>query len=165
MADRHGERDELPGILKEIFGNIRTRFGPDLESVLEDFYRNNNLPEPERVAKTSRGIIATGEDYLFVLDSELLDDGSELRPFLGGDGSMMYSRMMKRYVLKGEIKGKEVRLVADIIEKHTYSRKEREGFCNCCSPYYAKEGGTDREISRKDDYPLWFMTEAGKGQS
>ena len=128
----------------------------DLTELLYDFFEKNGLPEPTNTANTSKGIIATGDNYLFILHSELIEDGNRLFPYIGGKGA--YSQIINRYSLEGKINEEEIKLVAEAVETQHYSLEKIPGH-PCFAPQPVKRGEPEREIKRLDDYPYWFLTE------
>lgn len=96
---------------------------PTLEKVLEDFCDENELPKPIRVRKTSQGLIADfeGEGYVVISSKGSRNNlNPRLQPFIGGDGSAMYTSQEVNYKLEGKLSGKKVRLKTRMVYNETY---------------------------------------------
>jgi len=135
---------------------------PDLERLATKFFRkNNSIPVFLEGIETHEGfILHLGGDNLVLLSVYNPNPmgGNQLAPYIGGDGSHMYSSEEQTYKLSGRLENRQVHLETVINRTQDYKMEKRGEPYGFCSQIPVKNGEPKITIERKDDFPYWFIT-------
>ena len=154
------KKESLSSLLQEVRQNPNFY---SLDDLLKDFIKKNNLPKGYDTKETKHGkLIRWRKDHesYFILSQE--GNGIEhlFQPYIGNSERVFTSNEVN-YSLEGEIKGKKIKLGAEISEKQDYIYKKIRN-----APDLAQRPVKDGELkiykSRIDKEKYWFVIASSK---
>jgi hypothetical protein len=134
-----------------------------LDNLVKDFIKKNNLPKVYDTKNTKHGkLIRWRNDHesYFILSQE--GNGIEhlFQPYIG-NSERVYTSNEAYYSLEGEIKGKKIKLEAEITEKQDYIYKKTRNAPDLASQP-VKDGEPKVYKSRQDQSSYWFVIASSK---
>jgi len=132
-----------------------------LDNLVRDFIKKNNLPKGYDVKKTKHGqLIRWRNDHESYLMLSEEGNGIEhlMQPYIGSSNRVFTSNEVY-YTLEGEIKGKKLKLEAEISEKQDYVYKKL-GNVKEFTAQPVKEGEPKVYKLRHDFKKYWFVIDS-----
>ncbi len=147
---------------------------PSLDKLADEFTEKNGILGRNGLltkAQTHGGLVLNfGRENLALLSVSRHDlmsfmGGFQLHPYLGGNGSHMYSADDRTYILSGRVNEKEIHLETRITSIRDYVAQKRENMCPFATNVFKpSEEKPKLTFNRKDDFQYWFITEPNKSK-